>query len=600
MVPATESPSHWLKTSALFCSVPEEDLAALHPPSEFISLISGQVLIRQGDCDTDYYHLVTGQLLVQSEQPGREPQFLAHIKPGEGVGEMSLLTGDPRSATVIARLDSTLVRVRQSALLDLIARNPATALEIARVVIQRLKRAPKVPNYKCIAVLPLHPGIDCAMIARELAEHLGPFGRSRCFPTRSEVPDLQSDLADLAYAVFDGTVIDRGNPTPWSRHCLLQADLILFVTAAGTKPESNFQTQFLGPGINPALLGRTDLLIVHPGRWLQNSGTASWISALRRNVAPREHHHLRTGVGTDFARLARIIAGKSVNIVLGGGGALSFSQFGVLRAIQEAGIPIDRVAGCSMGAFIGSVLATGANLDDAITLVGERLNRRRPARDFTLPVHSIFRGRRMEQFMVDICGDWRIEDLPLRFLSIAVDLNAAELLVHTDGPVRMALRAGGAVPVLAPPLFIDGRVLVDGSTLNNLPVDIMQERHSGSVIAVDVMADPELKAHPKWNLTCPSGFAIVWDRFNPFKKSSEIPGILDILRRTLRVSSQSRLGDAREKADWLIQPPVAGYGLVEFGKFDELVELGYRHTIRQLETTNLREKLLLRQPPQQP
>ena len=154
--------------------------------------------------------------------------------------------------------------------------------------------------------------------------------------------------------------------------------------------------------------------------------------------------------------------------------------------------------------------------------------------------------------------------------------------------------------MLAPPLFIDGRVLVDGSTLNNLPVDIMQERHSGSVIAVDVMADPELKAHPKWDFTCPSGFAILWDRFNPFRKSSEIPGILDILRRTLMVSSQSRLGDAREKADLLIQPPVAGYGLVEFGKFDELVELGYRHTIRQLETTDLRRKLLFAQPTQQP
>ena len=65
------------------------------------------------------------------------------------------------------------------------------------------------------------------------------------------------------------------------------------------------------------------------------SVTANWLSALRRHVAPREHHHVRTGVHADFARLARIIAGKSVNIVLGGGGALSFSQFGVLRAIQD-------------------------------------------------------------------------------------------------------------------------------------------------------------------------------------------------------------------------------------------------------------------------
>ncbi len=580
MVPATESPSHWLKSSALFCSVPEEDLADLHPPPEIISLTAGQVLIRQGDSDTDYYHLVTGQLLVLREYVGRESEFLAHINPGEGVGEMSLLTGDARSATVVARLDSTLVRVRQSALLKLIGRNPGTALEIARVVIQRLKRKPKTPAYKLIAVLPLQPGLDSGTIANELSNRLGLFGRSRCFPLNTDLPNLQGELGDLEYAVFDG----GPSATPWSRQCLLQADLILFVAKAGTTEDTTFAPeQYFGTGIDRTLLGRVDLLMVHPGHWVKDSGTSTWLASLERNIAPKEHHHVRAGIGSDFARLARIIAGRAVNVVLGGGGALSFSQFGVLRALLEAGIPVDRVAGCSMGAFIGAVLATGASLDDGIALVGERLKRRRPARDFTLPVHSIFRGRRMEQFMVDVCGDWKLEDLPLRMLSIAVDLNAAELLVHTDGPVRFALRAGGAVPVLAPPLIVGGRVLVDGSTLNNLPVDIMQERHTGRVIAVDVMADPELRADAKWELGCPSGFAILWDRLNPFKKRSEIPGILDILRRTLMVSSQSRLGEAREKADWVIQPPVAGFGLVDFDRFEELVNLGYRHTVRELE-----------------
>ena len=184
---------------------------------------------------------------------------------------------------------------------------------------------------------------------------------------------------------------------------------------------------------------------------------------------------------------------------------------------------------------------------------------------------------------MDVCGDWRIEDLPIRFFCVSADLDTAQIVPHTEGLVWLSLRSSGAMPVVGPPLLVDGQILIDGGALNNLPVDLMRERFSGPTLVVDVSVAEKLSMHSKWELSCPSGFSILWEKLKPFGKRAEIPTIFDVLYRTMCLSTRSRLRQTRDKADWLIDPPVEGYSVMDFASFEKLEELGYQHTRKLLE-----------------
>jgi predicted acylesterase/phospholipase RssA/CRP-like cAMP-binding protein len=569
-----ESAAGYLRDSPLFRTVSEADLAALDPPPEIVSLRAGSVLMRQGDTDTDYYHLVSGRLRVFVAGEQGQPAPVGHVNPGEGVGEMALLTGDPRSGTVIARLDSKLVRVRQQTLLRLIERYPSAALAIARTVIQRLSHRPSANSHRRIAIIPLREGVDCGELAEALAAAMGKFGGTRVIRSAGEAPETEGD-ALLQYEIYDA----GQGPTEWSRFCLLHADLILLAVSARPCDSAETEVQVDLTGLDRNLLGRIDLLIVHPDAWQRHFNTAAWIS----RIGPQEHHHLRASHRPDVERLARIIAGRAVNLVLGGGGARGFAQFGVLRALREAGIPIDRVGGSSMGAFVGAVWAYRGDFNSLVAAASESFRRRRPASEYTLPLLSALRGRRMQQVAIDVCADWRIEDLPIRFFCLSSDLNTSEIVPHNDGLVWTALRSSGAVPVIGPPLLIRGRILVDGGALDNLPIKAMQGMFSGPTIAVDVSTGHPMRMDPKWELTCPSGFEILWSKINPFGSRAEIPGIFEILYRTMNLSTQARLLQTRDQADWLIEPPVKDFGITDFKAFETLVEMGYRHTVELIE-----------------
>src|SRR5262249_17908475 len=156
-------------------------------------------------------------------------------------------------------------------------------------------------------------------------------------------------------AITNYEVYDLGHErNDWARQRFRQSDLVLFAVAAGCETDSGLDNLgYYCAGIDRNLMPRIDLLMFHPRQWRRNCGTVSWI----KNISPKEHHHVRQGCKADFARVARIITGRAINLVLGGGGARALAEFGVLKALQEANIPIDRICGSSMGAFVGAVFA---------------------------------------------------------------------------------------------------------------------------------------------------------------------------------------------------------------------------------------------------
>ena len=167
------------------------------------------------------------------------------------------------------------------------------------------------------------------------------------------------------------------------------------------------------------------------------SGALDGWTALLDPVESHVVHERDLKGGVD--RLARRLAGRSVGVVLSGGGARGFSHVGVLEELIAAGIQIDRVAGVSMGAFIGAMFALGMDTDEIDARCYEEWVRRRPLADYTLPRHSLIRGDRAEAMLRRTFGDARIEELDRSFISGTADLRDGELV---DQPPRAAVRGG--------------------------------------------------------------------------------------------------------------------------------------------------------------
>ena len=580
-----------LRKSALLSEVSEEDLMRIDPAPEVIRLLAGETLIRQGDTDSDYYVLISGQLKVFVRNTHGQVVATGFVRPGEGVGEMALLMSEPRTATVVARLDCELVKFPQKSFLNLVETHPVAAMAMARMTIRRLqdqyKARQRRERLSTIAIIPLGPGLDCEMIARDLAHQLSAVGSSAAIP-RDEFADADTEAGHGSrferiecshdYVVYAAS----GLTDAWSRECLLRCDLVLLAATAGSQPEPGLSAETVFGRADRELLGRIDLLLVHGPDWVRDCGTALWLD----RTAPTEHHHLRAGNSDDSARLARIILGTANNLVLSGGGAKSFSQIGSLRAFAEAGIPIDRAGGSSMGAFMAALHCYGADLETIVQQTRGEFIRRRPARDFTLPLLSFLSGKRLAAVATAVCEKWRIEDLPYRYFCLSADLKAAELVKHFDGSLWTALRSSCALPGIAPPLLSQGRILVDGGVLNNLPVDVMSEHFSGALLAVDVIANSEIHFGDKYEAQCPGGFELLLDRINPFSEKHAHPSIMEVMFRSAVLSSQRQTRIWRDRTDLLIQPPVQKFKVTDFDDFDRIVEAGYRHTVQVLENTS--------------
>ena len=269
-----------------------------------------------------------------------------------------------------------------------------------------------------------------------------------------------------------------GDPLPssWTRLCVRQADLVLLVGrgAAGTLEPGLLET--IGPAGGPAG-ARRELVLLYDSGQRMPCGTADWLA----RVPVSAHHHVDPRLPRDYDRLARMLTGRAVGLVLGGGGARALAHIGVIRALEEAGIPIDLVGGTSSGAIIGGQCASGWESARILAQSRKVLIDHGSLNDFTLPVIALRRGRRYIRMLESLFADGRIEDLPLSFFCVSTNLTRSTCMVHRAGLLSEKVGASGAVPGLSPPTA-DGRdILVDGGVLNNLPVDVLLDGRTDRV-----------------------------------------------------------------------------------------------------------------------
>lgn len=550
---------------ALLQGLGEATLRRLASESCWFGLPGGMRLRRHGDDDAALFIVLTGSLGVLVDDGSGGRRVVAQIPPGETVGEVSLLT-DEHSAELVALRDTELLRIEPAAFEALVAKHPRITLDLMRIMARRLLQTTK-PGYaharpKAFAIVPLQDGLANDPVAHRIAAALTGMG------IKAAVLDVaaagqSADWFHRFEAAHD-IVFYRGDApeSAWTQICMRQADRIM-VLARGDRA--------LPPRpIRPPkerIVGLPELLLVH-----SEHAAVPEHFVLRCGLF-ESHHHIRPGRAEDFARLARCVSGRAVGLVLGGGGARGFAHLGVVKALQEAGVPFDYLGGVSMGAIVAAGLAAEWSLEELSDRMRAVFVTAKPLSDYTLPLIALVRGRKVTQLMRTHFGPLRIENLPKPYFCISSDLTTGRIREHRSGYLWRALRASAALPGIMPPLVSRGHLLVDGGVMNNLPVDLMRQRRIGPLIASDVTGEIDFSVRdnrygdrPVWRL--------LWQRMRG------TPSIFDVLMRTGTVGSEAQRRLVRDEADLLFEPPLEGLNPLDWKAFDRAVAEGYEHAAR--------------------
>jgi NTE family protein len=541
----------------MFARLSADRRAGLAAAARVVHVAAGESAFRQGDTAQAVYLVRTGRLELW-----KDGAQVGSVAAGTSLGEVSLLAGEAHTVSAIARRDSEVVRIDKAdfaalsddrefsaALLDDLGRMLAATGTFARFR-PRTKRS-------VLALVPIGLDVSVAEMRDDVVARLQQWGPTAVWsttdfdeaPEESDFPDLGRRLDELErsheFVVLETDPSIKG--TAWTRFCARQADRILGVAGTDPAPPPTYE------GSRTALQGCELVFAAAAAPEIRRG----WIDRL----APRAHYNLpaRDAIGA----LTRRVTGRSIGLVLSGGGARGLAHIGCIRGLLDAGIVIDRVGGTSMGAFVGALFAMGHSPEEIVELCRRELVHGKPFHDFSLPVVSLARGRRAIAMMERLFGDTHIEDLPLDFFCVTADLAAGEGVVHRRGDIIRTVGASMSIPGWAPPITFGDRVLVDGGVVNNFPVGVMAATGEGPVIGVDAMANS-----------------------NPVKLG-RVPNIMETLGGAATLGSRKLAEASADDAAVVIKPDVGSVGLVDFQHIDRLFEVGRQTALDAVAGVNL-------------
>ncbi|MFH1603529.1 MAG: cyclic nucleotide-binding and patatin-like phospholipase domain-containing protein [Pseudomonadota bacterium] len=574
----------------LFGSPDPDLIGALESRVAPVHLRKGEVLYRQGEPGAGLHILMTGRLQVRiAAGAGAPERVVAVVGPGEAVGEIALFTGRGRAATLVAMRDSTLGFLDRQDFETVMTRHPTAQLKLSNYIIERLldaqRQGGETPNpIRTFAAVPLDSGCDAAGFARRLQLALLRFGSAALVDARmitARFPDSLSGQGqgvtelerylDAAEASHDYLVLatDYGL-SDWTRKCVTYADAVVFVaniTAAVDHAAELAQAVVIQAG-DPGPC--RELVLVHSGFSILPGKTRRWLDA----VSVERHLHIPWAGDEGFDRLARFYSGNAVALVLGGGGARGFAHIGVLRALREAGVPIDAVGGASIGAIVAGGIAIGWDDAQMLDVYKKAFVDDRPTDDYTLPVMSIVQGQKMSHGLRRHFGDALIEDLWIPFFAVSSNLSQNREYVHRRGELWRALRASASLPAIFPPIIEASDLLVDGGILNNLPVDIMRASMRGRVIAVDLSVEENFSYQDDH---LPTGWEYFKQRVLSPKSAQVLPTLHRIVLKSTMLGSRREVEAAKVQADLFLNPPTSSFDMLDWQRFHEICEVGYQY-----------------------
>lgn len=570
-----------IRDMPLFLGLEEQPFNDFAESLHWFTLPGGATLLEEGDVAQSLYIVMHGTLGVFVERDGKKV-FVDSVSRGETVGEMGIISGGNRAATLIALRDCELLELDLQSFERFAITYPRRMLKLVRRMVRKFHKSvgkpPSKINLKSVAIVPLNSPKLFSEFFEQLRHKLYKYGKTAAFLGSDSVNNqLEWFFRQETRNDYVFYITDFQDPT-WVKRCLRQADLVLFVGS-----HTSFENNPVLDGLIKTLSANQprEFVFLHEKEPKPPSEIAS---AQWQSWGVRMVHHIREGRGDDHARLVRFIMGKAVGLVLSGGGARALAHLGVIQALYEAGIPIDLVGGSSMGAIIGAAVAMGWDFDTIFQKMRESFFDTNPVNDYTFPLLALVRGKKVSWLLKRQFGSTRIENLQLPFYCVSTDLIKGQPIVHRIGTLWQALRASSSIPGLLPPVFEEGQVRVDGGLTNNFPLDIMLEKRRGPVIGSDILEtnDKVPDSFDSENLSWLSLYR---------KVGKAVPNIVEVLTRASTTGSRLQSQNSRHKSDLVIEIKIPNIRLTDFSWFDHIVAMGYLQAKEII--NNKKEKFLL-------
>jgi predicted acylesterase/phospholipase RssA/CRP-like cAMP-binding protein len=572
-----------LSTVPLFREIPAKQCREIASRVGQLQIQAGETLCQRGDIGNCLYIVTSGRFRVFLDEDG---PAVNEVEPCEFIGEIALLTGENRQVTVVAVRDSSVLVLPRESFNELTKRTPEFLLSLLRTQIQRLLRvqcptSSPFNRSETIAIVPAGGNLaidDFAIRFRHALSRLGDVVhlRSADKSVQSKLGHdfvegrLQAREESSRFVIYESD----NSVTDWTASCIRQADRVIFVADADATPGLNtIESQF--ERLRSArTLPRRDLVIVHSRQ--STVFAREWLATRPIYM----HHHIEKDDDDDYGRLARIVAGKAIGLVLSGGGARAFAHIGVIQALSEAGIPVDVIGGTSMGSLVGALSALDFS-PARMTEICRYIFIERGVWDFTFPLVSLVAAKRITKSLSSIFSEVAIEDLRRNYFCISTNLSTGDVAVHQRGSLVKWLKASMAIPGIAPPTIDQGQLFYDGGLLNNLPVDVMSRFGIGHIFAVNISSFFDQRLVDVQGEHC-SPWRILLNRINPFSRRIAFPSIFNILCRSAMLNCLRSTVAVQHNASLLINPKVSHYGLFQWKAIDEIVEAGRLEARNQL------------------
>jgi len=561
-------------------------------------LQNGETLFEQGDDSDEIYLLLTGRLKTRSlSTMGIVSSSV--IYAGGVVGEVSMLTRVVRNATVVAIRDSVVGCFSRKSFELIVKHHPHAAFYLAQILGSRFNEKHTLDglptNHETFLLVSPRYDFPIDPFSTELARLMQEWGSTICIHSSDVEEALAiSDISLVATNIllksrctkwlelqeqrYKHVILITDNTwTCWNELALHHSDHLLVISDASKCHKVNDREEKIHRAGRLAKHLKKTLILIHPEANSIISGTNKWLDG--RNFD--DWWHVRKGNLKDMQRIARLATGNANALVLGGGGARGYAHIGVVRALEEQGIPIDKICGTSIGAIIGSGFCMGYDSQGVLALCKIHVKK---IFDYTLPLLSLVKGRVVERELQNAFGEQLIEDLAIPFFCISTNLTRAEQVVHDRGLLKDALRASMSLPAMIPPVCKNGDLLVDGGLLNNLPIDQMRKMTGRiNIIAVDISPKLDLTNNNDFPSDV-SGLKLLLSRLNPFQKSIKTPSILNVIERsmTLAAVNYSVVIQEKKMADLYLELPVETVGTLEYDKAVEIADLGYAASLNKI------------------
>ena len=618
----------FLASIPVFTCFTRAELAAAAPLFREVQFAKDDVVIRIGEPGDTFYVVLDGELSVWGA--GDPPRQTGSLRRGDSFGEMALLQGGTRTATVTAGRLTTLLAVDKPTFDRVFLTNPKAIEYFARVLSKRLAgltRAEQISRgTTTVSVASPHglrgETLTAWLVAALLREQ-----------TQTEVVCVQCERTTDAPAahVLDLTSLTAGDAgrhlqpgtevLPASLHVVVPTEAtserlgtLMSALVAQLSERFSFIVLDLGASQPPlmasapafsdvyiALVNAPDDGIGVPDprsmkvhrviNRINPSSHAIPISSSAPFVVPVDEvlalptpqvvayvcRHPRSAAALPFRRLVHRILGTSVGLALGGGAAFGLAHLGVLQVLEAGGIEVDVVAGCSQGSIIAIGYAAGLSVAEMIEIARELGDKRNflTASDptfFTKP--GLLSGQKfLSMLRPYLRGKETFEELILPCQTVATDIQSGERVALRAGRLETAFRASSSVPMVMAPVLDGERVLVDGGVADPVPAEVVQAMGADIVVATNVV--PPMKRGVE---TAMSQWYRRVNAFNPLNyfapDAQDMPNLFDIVMNSMQIL-QYELGNFKAiSADVLINPDLSDFTWVEYYRADELIARG--------------------------